>query len=349
MSLYLPLGILVLSGFLAISSVAPALFYLQLVWILLGTLIIFSFRFFDWRVLVNYRWVTGGLYALSIFLLLAAFFGGHIVRGTRSWIVLGPVNFQPVELVKVALILLFAGYFSRRHLKIASKEVIFTSFLFFLIPAALVMIQPDLGSTILLFGIWFGLLVFSGLSGKRLLFAVASIALVLVISWFYVFKDYQRARIVGLFYPERDVLGINYSVAQSKIAIGSSGFWGKGYRQGSQGQLGFLTEPQSDFVLSVVLEEWGVFGGLVVISAFVALIVGILSVGLNAQKNFEKFICLGTAIVFSLQFLLNGGSTLGLTPVIGLPFPFVSYGGSNIVMSFFLFSFINAIKRTKYY
>lgn len=349
MSLYLPLGVLILSGLLAISSVAPSLFYLQLIWVILGMLIIFSFRFFDWRVLANYRWVTGGLYVLSIILLMVVFLGGHVIHGTRSWIVLGPVNFQPVELVKVALILIFAGYFSRRHLKIASTEVIFTSFLFFLVPAILVMLQPDLGSTILLFGIWFGLLVFSGLSGKRLLFAVASIALVLVVSWFYVFKDYQRARIVGLFYPESDVLGINYSVAQSKIAIGSSGFWGKGYGQGSQGQLGFLTAPESDFVLSVILEEWGVFGGIVVISAFIALIVGILKVGLSAQKNFEKFICLGTAIVFSLQFLLNGGSALGLTPVIGLPFPFVSYGGSNIVMSFFLFSFINAIKRTKYY
>ena len=143
----------------------------------------------------------------------------------------------------------------------------------------------------------------------------------------------------------RRFLGANYSVIQSKVAIGSAGMWGKGYGQGSQTQLGFLPDPGNDFILAALIEEWGMAGGILVVGAFLALIIGILKIGSLAVRNFEKFICLGAAIVFGTQFFMNAGSALGLVPVVGIPFPFLSYGGSSILTSFFLIAIIAGIER----
>jgi rod shape determining protein RodA len=131
-----------------------------------------------------------------------------------------------------------------------------------------------------------------------------------------------------------------------KIAIGSAGWWGKGYHQGSQTQLGFLSEPENGFILSAFIEEWGVLLGFMVLAAFVWLIWSVLKVGILADHNFEKFICLGTAIVLGVHVVLNAGSAVGLVPVVGVPFPFLSYGGSNLLMSFFLVGIVAAIRRS---
>lgn len=347
LALFLPVGILIGAGLITISAISLNLFLLQLIWIAIGVAVILVFIFIDWRFILNYRWLIGGLYALSAFLLLLVLASGPVIRNTRSWIVFGPFRFQPVELTKVALILLFANYFSRRHLSIARWKNILTSFAFFAVPAILTALQPDLGSAFVLFGIWFCFLLLSGLPRRRVLAAVAGFLLVGFLIWSYVLKDYQRARVVGIFYPERNALGINYGVTQSKIAIGSAGFWGKGFRQGTQTQLGFLPEAATDFPLAAFVEEWGALGGLIVIGAFLFLVFQILQIGSRAQRNFEKFVCLGGAVVFGLQFLLNAGSELGLTPVIGITFPFLSYGGSSLAANFFILSLINAVRRQK--
>ena len=342
---FLPVGILVAASLIALSSISSQLFLLQLLWVAIGVIIVLAISFFDWRSFLNYRWFTAGLYALVLLLLVLVYFTGPEIRQTRSWLVLGSFNFQPVELAKVALILLYAQYFSRRHLSIARWKNIFASFIFFIIPTGLVALQPDLGSAVILFSIWFGFLIFSGLPPRRVLAALFIFAILGILLWTYGLKDYQRERIIGVFYPERNALGINYSVIQSKIAIGSAGFFGKGYHQGSQTQLGFLTEPGTDFILSALIEEWGILGGLVVLGAFVALIFGILRVGMTTDNNFEKFISMGVAMVFGFQFLLNAGSATGITPVIGVTFPYVSYGGSSMLINFFLIAIINAIRR----
>ena len=348
LSLLLPVSILVTIGLVALSSIAPHLFFLQLIWVAVGAGLIAFFFFVDWRLILNYRWVIGGIYLAAVALLVLVYFTAAPVRGVRSWISLGPVNFQPVELAKIGLVLVLASYFSRRHLEIARWKNIFASFIFFVVPAALTAIQPDLGSAAILFGIWFGFLLFSGLPKKRILVFAMLFLVVAALFWFSFLKDYQKDRILGVFYPERDALGANYSVIQSKIAIGSAGFWGKGYGQGMQTQLGFLTEPAGDFIFAAVIEEFGVFGGLAALGAFIALVFKILSTGMNAKRNFERFVVLGVASAFSLQFLFNVGSALGVTPVVGLTFPFLSYGGSSIVTSFFLLSLVGAISRTKH-
>lgn len=338
-----PAGLLLLAGLVEISSISISLFATQLVWAALGILLVVLFYIFDWRAIFNYRWFTLCLYGAGVALLVAAYFTAPVIRNTRSWLVLGPLNFQPAELVKICLILLYAEYFSRRHVSIARWANILGSFVYFIVPAALIMLQPDLGSALVIFGIWFGFLVVVGLPRRRFLAAVFGFAVAGALLWNYGLEAYQRERVMGVFYPERDVLGVNYSVAQSKIAIGSAGFWGKGYGQGSQTQLGFLPEPANDFIFSAFVEEWGWVFGAALIAAFFALIVGILKVGYRADRNVEKLICLGAAILFAWQFFLNIGSATGMLPVVGVTFPFVSYGGSSLLTSLFLVAIINAI------
>jgi rod shape determining protein RodA len=291
----------------------------------------------------NSSWVIWGIYILAFLLIVFAYARGPVIRNTRSWIALGPITLQPVELMKIALIFLYANYFSRRHLAVARWQNIITSFFFFALPAAIAVRLPDLGSALIFFGIWFGFLLLSGLPLRRVLAALAIFAIAAGVIWVYVFRDYHRARIIGFLYPQQNVLGVNYSAAQSKIAIGSAGFFGKGYGQGTQTQLGFLSEPSEDFILAGIIEEWGVLGGVVLMAAFFFLIMRILMIGSLADENFEKFICLGAAMMFSVQFLLNAGSATGLTPVVGVTFPFVSYGGSSMLADFFLVAIVNSI------
>lgn len=345
LSLFLPVGILLAASLVTLSGIASSLFFLQLLWIFAGVAIIAFFYFFDWRTILNYRWMIGALYVVVVLLLIFVYVKGPVVRNIKSWIVLGPLNFQPVEIAKIALILLYAGYFSKRHLSIARWKNIGTSFIFFAIPAFLAVIEPDLGAALILFGIWFGFLLLSGLPPRRIIATVSVIIIACVFSWFFVLKDYHRARIVGFIYPQHDALGINYSVTQSKIAIGSAGLLGKGYGAGTETQLGFLTVPASDFALAAFTEEWGIVGAAVVIVSFLYLIYAILMIGVNAERNFEKFVCLGTAMVFGMQFLLNTGSEVGLLPVVGVTFPFLSYGGSSLLTNFFLIALVNSIRK----
>lgn len=346
-ALFLPAGVLVVSGLVMLSAISAHLLMLQALWVLLGIGIVLFFYVVDWRLILTYRWVIGGLYFFVILILVVTYLTAPVIRNTRSWLELGPFNFQPVELAKIVLVLLYANYFSRRHLSIARTKHIITSFLFFIIPAGLTALQPDLGSATILFGIWFSFLVLSGLPWRKVAIALLVFIAIGAVMWFSFLQDYQRERIIGVFYPERDSLGINYSVIQSKIAIGSGGFWGKGYGQGTQTQLGFLTEPANDFILAAIVEEWGLFGGIFIIGFFIALVFQILKIGYNAERNFEKFICLGGAVIFSLQFVLNAGSTVGLMPVVGVTFPFLSYGGSSMAANFFILSLINAIRRKR--
>lgn len=341
--LLFPAGILLAAGLLIISSISKELFVLQIVWGALGAGFIALFWLVDWRMIMNHRAFILALYGLVIALLVVVFVSGPVIRNTRSWLVAGPIRFQPVELAKIALILLYAQYFSRRHLNIARWPTILASFAFFAVPAGLVMLQPDLGSAFVLFGIWFGFLLVSGLPRKKLLFALGAFAVAGFFLWNTALQEYQKARILGVFYPERNALTVNYSVIQSKIAIGSAGWLGKGYGQGTQTQLGFLPEAATDFVFSALIEEWGWIAGLIVVAAFLAFIIAILRVGLRADQNFEKFACLGAAIMFGWQFFLNAGSATGIFPVVGVTFPFLSYGGSSLLTSFFMLAIINAI------
>jgi rod shape determining protein RodA len=345
MRLFIPLGIVLAASVLTLASISSSFLIAQLVWIVLGLALIVALYFIDWRGLISSPRIVGAVYALAILLLGAVLVIGPVVRNIRGWIVIGPFSYQPVELAKLALILLFAQYFSRAHVRIARYSTMAWSFCMAALPAALTMLQPDLGSAVILFALWFGLLIVSGLPWRRIMLALALAALAALVMWFLILAPYQKARIIGVIYPQQNTLGINYSTNQARIAIGSAGLFGKGYRQGSQTQLGFLSEPQSDFVLASFVEEWGWGGGLVLLAAFLFLLFAILRTGMRAGSNTEKFICLGAALLFLLQFAINAGSTVGLLPVVGVTFPFLSYGGSSLLTNMALIAIVNAIGR----
>lgn len=341
----IPIILILFLGWIEILSISVSLARIQLIWIGLGFLILFISLKIDLRNIFNYEWFIKLIYLIALLLLIFALFFGPVIRGTKGWIVLGLIRFQPVEFAKVALVLIYASYFSRRHILVASWRTIFESFVFFIFLGIFVLLQPDLGSFLILFGIWFGFLLLSGLPGKKIAISILIFIILGFIGWNYFLKDYQKQRIIGIFYPEKNVLTINYSSIQSKIAIGSGGLWGKGFRQGTQTQLGFLTEPATDFIFSALIEEWGLIAGIAVIMSFLFLIWGLIKIGMFINNNFLKFICLGTIIIFSFNFIINIGSALGILPVIGIPFPFLSYGGSNLLINFLLISIILSIAK----
>lgn len=345
--LLIPVGIILTAGLVTLSSVSTHLFLLQLAWIGVAAVIFALFYFLDWAVVLNYRPAIIGLYAFSIALLIFVYLQGPIIRNAASWLIIGPFSFQPIELAKIALILLYANYFSRRHMSIGRWKYVTGSFIFFVIPAILVALQPNLGSAVILFGLWYGTLLVSGLPLRRVLASLGIFLAIGALMWNFGLQDFHRRRIVGFLNPTQDTLGINYNATQARIAVGSGGFWGKGYGQGSQTQLGFLPVPESDFALAAFVEEWGFFGAIIVLGAFGFLIFYILGIAAGTDRNFEKYICIGVAIMFTTQFFINSASVTGLFPVIGVPFPFLSYGGSGLLINFVALSLVDFVRRRK--
>ena len=313
------------------SNPVSDFFWRQLVWVFIALVLIFGLPLINLRAIFNYRWLILGIYFFVLSLLVITYFFAPTIGGVRSWLQVGPVQVQASEFMKAALIILLSSFFALRHVAIAQPRVILISFLYFLIPTILVLLQPDLGTSLALFGIWFGYLLVSELPLRHIAIACLAFILVGILAWNFGLAEYQKERITALFSPEADPLGVNYSVLQSKIAIGSAGFFGKGFGQGTQVQLGFLPAAETDFIFSAFVEEWGLVGGLFVIAAFLYLIYRILQLGMGSYNNFAKFISLGTAITLFIHFSVNLGSALGLLPVIGISLPLVSYGGSNLL------------------
>lgn len=337
------------ASLLILSSIDGDLFFQQLIWFIAGFAVLFVFSLIDWRPLTNYRWLILAIYLFSVGLLILTYFLAPSIRSTRSWLVFGPVQIQTSEFAKLALIIILSVFFAKRHVGIAHAGVLLKSFFYFAVPAGLVLLQPDLGSTIIIFSIWAGFLMVSGIRWKHLIIGLVILALVFAAGWFFVLKDYQKERVLAFMNPNYDPLGVNYSVIQSKIAIGSGGFFGKGYKQGSQVQLGFLPAAGTDFIFASFMEEWGLLGGGLVIGAFIFMLIRIIKIGVNCQDNFYKLVCLGTALMFLAQFIINMGSTLGMLPVIGVTFPFFSYGGSSILTNAMLIGIIQGAKlRTSF-
>jgi len=341
--LNLAVFLVAIMGLATLLSGAPVLFHRQLWWFVAGLFILFLLPFVNLKSILNYRWIIAVIFLLSLFLLILTQIIGLTVHGSRSWIPIGSFHLQASELAKFALIVVLAAFFSRRHVGIRRLEVIFYSFLYFVLPTFLILLEPDLGSAIIFLGLWIGFLLVSEMPVKYFLFALPAIALVLFLAWNFGFRDYQKQRILAVFSPTSDVLGVNYNVIQSKIALGSAGLWGKGFGQGTQTKLGFLPEAQTDFIFPAFVEEWGIVGAVVLLLSYFCLIYRIAVIGIRAYGNFYKFFCLGAMILFSFQLMINIGSTLGFIPVIGVVFPLLSYGGSNFLTSFLILGIIQNI------
>ncbi len=333
----------VIMGLITLLSSSPVLFWRQLGWFFVGAGLLLGLPFLNLKPILSYRWVIAVIFAISIFLLILTQIIGVAVHGSRSWIPLGSFHFQASELAKLALIVVLAAFFSRRHVGIRRVEIIFYSFVYFILPTFFILLEPDLGSAIIFLGLWVGFLLVSEMPLRYILFALPAILLAVSLAWNFGFKDYQKQRILAVFSPEADSLGVNYNIIQSKISVGSAGVWGKGFGQGTQAKLGFLPAAQTDFIFPAFVEEWGIAGGLILVLCFFSVIYRIAAIGRKSYGNFYKFFCLGAIILFSFQFLINVGSALGFIPIIGVVFPLLSYGGSNLLTSFIILGIIQNI------
>jgi rod shape determining protein RodA len=284
--------------------------------------------------LVDYQYLGRGAYlllALGILLLIAVFMVGRVASGARRWLVLGPLSFQPSEAVKVFLVLSFAQYFTeaRRQGGLRCRDLLIPLFMVG-VPFALVAKQPDLGTALVLFFMACILIFASGFPLKILLSIMGGGLIIMPIGWNFL-KDYQKVRIITLLNPDFDPLGAGYHSWQSKIAIGSGGFWGKGFLAGTQSGLNFLPEKHTDFIFAVFAEEWGFVGTAALIVLYLSLVLRGISIAYTSKDRLGSLIATGVVAMLSVYILFNIGMTVGLTPVVGLPLPLFSYGGSSML------------------
>ncbi len=321
-----------------------ALFWRQLTFGLIGLAIIIGLSFFDWRIIRDNSWLVFFFYAVAAALLFILFGVGERVRGVVSWFKFGAFNFEPVEIAKVILVLVLAKYFSSRFLESRRWGNIIVSGLYAGVLVIMVLLQPDLGSAVILMAVWLGLVLVSGIKVRQFLLIMILAAVAGTFLWNYGLKDYQKDRVVSFLYPERDPLGGAYQGQQAIIAVGSGGWWGKGLGQGTQTRLGFLPEYQTDFIFAAIAEEWGWIGVLILLAGWLVIFFRLSQGALGAPDNFSRLFISGIIIILGAHFLINVGANLGLMPITGIPLVFVSYGGSNLVSMCVAIGLIQSIR-----
>lgn len=326
-------GLVTMRSFSPDNTLLGGFFEKQILWVFVSIIIFFIFSFIDFRFLKRTD-VLVGIFLFFCFLLASLFVFGKTVSGSQSWFSFGFFSFQPVDMMKLVLILVLAKYFSRRHVEIRNLKHIFISGIYAFIPFVLVFLQPDFGSAMIIFFIWLGMIFVSGISKKHLLVVFLIGLLIFAFFWAFVFKDYQKNRILSFVNPLADVHGSGYNVFQSTIAVGSGQIMGKGLGFGTQSRLRFLPEPQTDFIFASFAEEWGFVGSFTIILLFVLVIWRILHIASLGATNFEMLFGMGIAIFFMSHIIVNIGMNLGILPVTGIPLPFMSYGGSHLLTEF---------------
>lgn len=307
--------------------------YKQLIWICISLLIFFGLSFVDFRFLRK-TWVSLSLFIGSCSILVLLFLVAQATKGAISWFKFGLLSFQPSDPIKLVIVIILAKYFSRRHIEIANfRHIIISGFYVFVI-FSLVLIQPDFGSAIIIFFIWFGIVLVSGLSKKHLLLLFLSGVFVFAGLWNFGFKDYQKNRILNFINPMSDIHGTGYNSYQSTIAVGSGQLWGKGVGYGTQSRLRFLPEFQTDFIFSAYAEEWGFMGVILLFTFFAVVIWRIILISMHGETNFEILFGVGIALIIIVHFFINIGMNIQLLPVTGTTLPFLSYGGTHLLTEF---------------
>ena len=291
------------------------------------------------------RW-TPGVYITCILLLIAVLTIGHTGKGAQRWLDLGFMKFQPSEIMKLIMPLMVAYYVSEYTLPTRFKQAII-ALCIVIVPTLLIAKQPDLGTSILVASSGLFVLFLSGISWVYISIAISFILAFIPILWYFLMYDYQRGRVLTLLNPEADPLGSGYHIIQSKIAIGSGGLWGKGWLQGTQSQLEFLPERHTDFIFSVFSEEFGFIGVLILLSIYMLIIGRGLWIANQAQEAFTKLIAGSITLTFFVYVFVNIGMVSGLLPVVGVPLPIVSFGGTSIVTLLAGFGILMSIQTHK--
>jgi rod shape determining protein RodA len=328
------------------SSIDPSagFFDKQIIWVPICFAVFLLFSFIDFGFLKNTNVLVFIFLSVS-FVLLLLFILGSISHGAKSWFNFGFFSFQPADIMKLVLVLILSKYFSRRHVEIRDVKHIFISFFYAFVPLVLVLLQPDFGSAIIIFTIWFGMVLVSGISKTHLFLVFTSSAIIFLMLWLFVFAPYQKARITNFLNPLADIHGTGYNAFQSTIAVGSGQVLGKGLGFGTQSRLKFLPEPQSDFIFAAFAEEWGFVGSLLILILYSLAIWRILSIASLGASNFEMLFGMGIAIFFMSHILINIGMNIGIMPVTGIPLPFMSYGGSHLLTEFMGLGILMSMRR----
>jgi len=324
-------------GLLTLFSVTQhtprtGIFIKQIYWIMIGLGVYLIVSFLDYHMVARYAF---GFYGITLILLIMVLFVGKIGQGAQRWLSLGPLNVQPSEFAKLTILFVMAKYFSEMK---PSGGLQFSQLLFpgvlISIPTLLILKQPDLGTALTVTFIFVFLVGLLGLRSKNLVFGTILFFMMVPFLWHFFWfslKEYQRERILTFMDPSADPLGSGYHIIQSKIAIGSGGMFGKGYLSGTQSQLKFLPEGHTDFIFSVFAEEWGFIGVMVLFGLYFLLIVLGVEVANKAKDPLGVLLSYGVVGMLSFYFLINIGMTLGVMPVVGVPLPLISYGGTSMV------------------
>ena len=304
------------------------LFTKQLIWYGAGTVVMVIAFLFDFK---SYERWAHVFYAFCILLLVAVLVFGKYVSGSRRWLVLGPMTLQPSEVVKLAVIVVLAKYYAKvvRTEGLYLKELV-TPAILTGVPFALIVRQPDLGTAMVVALIAVSITLYAKIERRTLSWLVAACALGVPLVW-SLLKGYQKQRIMTFLNPDRDPLGAGYHVIQSKIAIGSGMLTGKGFLKGTQNALDFLPEQHTDFIFSVLAEEWGLVGSLVLLMLFILIITWGLQIAQRSRDPFGTLLAVGVTSMIFWQVFINIGMVMGLMPVVGVTLPFISYGGSSII------------------
>lgn len=315
----------------SIGKASFSSFQKQLCFLIVFLTMAIVISFLDLRFLRTNAKLVLALYFLSLISLVGLIFFGSKIRGIKGWYKLGAFSFDPVPLVAIILIIILAKYFSTRHIELQRIQPIIVSGIYAAAPIFLVLMQPDLGSALTLIAVWLGALIFSGIKLKHALILLLIFVLLFAMAWRFWLQDYQKQRILSFLNPQIDKQGVSWSVNQSKIAIGSGGLLGKGFGKGTQTQYGFLPEPKTDFIFSAIGEEFGFIGLFLLIIAFFFLLWRIIKIAFVAQNNFLRLFAMSFGFLILSQSFVNIGMCIGLFPVVGIPLPFVSYSGSQLL------------------
>lgn len=334
------LGILTMSTFGVGASLAPR----QFLWLAIALAIYFLLSTLDMRFLRRTP-IVMVIYLLSFVLLSLLLLFAHPVMGARAWFSLGPISFQPADLAKLALITLLAKYLSRRYVEIGDFRHIIVSGAYALTLTLLILVEPDMGNAIIFGTLWLGMMFVSGISKKHL--AVLGLIGLIVGSflWFEGLKPYQRTRIISFVNPASDIHGAGYNAYQAKIAVGSGELFGKGIGYGTQSKLRFLPQYQTDFIFAAFAEEWGFVGVVLLLLTYGLLFVRLVQIAQGSATNFDAFFTLGVLILFAAHVAIHTSISLGLLPVTGTTIPFMSSGGSHLVLEFAALGIVTSLAR----
>ena len=306
----------------------------------IGLLLMLGMAFTDIRILARLAWP---LYAVSVALLALVLRMGHVGKGAERWIDIAGVQLQPSELAKIALVLVLAAYFRNASYKrVGNPLFLVPPAILIAIPVALVLREPNLGTAAIIGTVGAAVMLAAGIRLWQVALAVLPVPFVAAAAFRHL-HDYQRARITTFLHPESDPLGAGYNIIQSKIALGSGGLWGQGFLHGTQGQLDFLPEKQTDFIFTTLADEWGLVGGLCVMGLLLLLIVGGMAMALRCRHQFGRLLALGISVNFSLYCFVNLSMVMGAIPVGGVPLPLVSYGGSALLTVMFGFGLLMSV------